>query len=93
MPKMVRTQISLGGHEIALLDRRARATGASRSELIRQAIRRQYGAVSDLTLEERRERLRATAGAWKNRKFTGEEYTRAIRSGDMNANLRRLHER
>jgi metal-responsive CopG/Arc/MetJ family transcriptional regulator len=90
---MIRTQIHLGGDEVALLDRTARATGASRSELIRQAIRQQYGSAGDLTLEERRRRLLATAGAWKNRKFTGEEYARAIRSGDMNANLRRLEER
>jgi hypothetical protein len=93
MPRMIRTQIHLEPDEVALLDRTARVTGASRSELIRQAIRRQYGSASDLTLEERRERLLATAGAWKNRRFTGEEYTRAIRSGDMNANLRRLQER
>jgi metal-responsive CopG/Arc/MetJ family transcriptional regulator len=90
---MIRTQILLGGVEVALLDRSARATGASRSQLIRQAIRQQYGSADDLTLDERRERLLATAGAWKNRKFTGEEYTRAIRSGDMNANLRRLDAR
>jgi len=93
MARMVRTQIHLGESDVALLDRAARATGASRSELIRQAIRQQYGSVRDLTLEQRRERLLATAGAWRNRKFTGEEYTRAIRSGDMNANLRRLEER
>lgn len=90
---MMRTQIHLGDDEVALLDRAARATGASRSELIRQAIRQQYGSGGDLTLEQRRERLLATAGAWKNRRFTGEEYVRAIRSGDMNANLHRLEER
>jgi hypothetical protein len=93
MARMVRTQIHLASDDVTLLDRAARVTGASRSELIRRAIRQQYGSTGDLTLDERRERLLATAGAWKNRKFTGAEYVRAIRSGDMNANLRRLEER
>jgi hypothetical protein len=51
-------------------------------------VREQYG--SGTTLESRKERARRGFGAWKERGFTGEEYVRAIRSGDMNANLRRL---
>ena len=40
---MGRTQIYLGDEELELLDRRARETGASRSELIRRAVRDAYG--------------------------------------------------
>lgn len=93
MTRMVRTQIHLDDGDVEILERVARSTGASRSELIRRAIRDTYGSKRELSAEERLERLQATAGAWKNRKFTGDEYVRAIRSGDMNANLRELEER
>ena len=85
---MVRTQIHLSEEEIELLDRAARSTGASRSELIRRAVRERYGGPT--SLEERKARARRAFGAWKDRSFTGEEYVRAIRSGDMNENLRQL---
>lgn len=88
MPKMLRTQISLSEEDVELLDRLERATGASRAELIRRAVREQYGVTS--SLDERKDRARRAFGAWKGRRFTGEEYVRAIRSGDMNENLRRL---
>jgi hypothetical protein len=84
---MVRTQIHLSEDDLTLLDGVARATGASRSELIRRAVRERYGATS---LEERKARARRAFGAWKERSFTGDEYVRAVRSGDMNENLRRL---
>jgi hypothetical protein len=84
---MVRTQIHLSEEDLALLDDVGRATGASRSELIRRAVRERYGSSS---LEERKARARRAFGAWKDRPFTGEEYVRAVRSGDMNENLRRL---
>lgn len=90
MAKMVRTQIHLTEGDLALLDEAERATGAPRSELIRRAIRDKYGPAVDRSLEERRARLMAAAGIWRDRQFTGEQYVRAIRSGDMNANLRRL---
>jgi hypothetical protein len=38
-----RTQIYLTDEELQLLDREARETGASRSELIRRAVREKYG--------------------------------------------------
>jgi metal-responsive CopG/Arc/MetJ family transcriptional regulator len=41
---MVRTQIHLSDEDVAALDRVARETGASRSELIRRAVREKYGA-------------------------------------------------
>ncbi len=72
---------------------RPQESGASRSELIRRAIRRQYAKYATLTPEERVASLMAAAGIWKDRKFTGEEYVRAIRSGDMNTNLRNLESR
>lgn len=87
---VIRTQIHLTEAQTSILDARSRATGASRSELIRRAIDAQYGTRTPLTREERLEALHASAGAWKDRNFTGEEYVRAIRSGDMNKNLRRL---
>ncbi|MBI4306048.1 MAG: ribbon-helix-helix protein, CopG family [Chloroflexi bacterium] len=40
---MRRTQVYLGEEELKLLDRVARATGASQSELIRRAVRRTFG--------------------------------------------------
>ncbi len=87
---MHRTQVYLGEDDIERLDAESARTGASRSELIRRAIRVQYADYDSLSPRERVERLIALAGSWKDRKFTGEEYVRAIRSGDMNANLRRL---
>ena len=86
---MGRTQIYLTDEELELLERASRATGASRSELIRRAIRTKYGP-PERTVEERLANLRAARGIWRDRSFSGDEYVRAIRSGDMNANLRRL---
>lgn len=76
----------LGEEELALLDRVARATGASRSELIRRAVRSAFGE------KMKGEKLRAldvSAGSWRDRGFTGAEYVDAIR-GDLNERLRRL---
>lgn len=89
---MGRTQIYLGEDELALLERAHRTTGANRSELIRRAVRAMYGppARRGRTPEERLANIMAAAGIWADRPFTGEEYVRAIRSGDMNANLRKL---
>ena len=42
MARMKPTQIHLGEHEVALLDAESARSGASRSELIRRAIRAQY---------------------------------------------------
>lgn len=83
---MRRTQVYLGDEELALLDRAVRATGASRSELIRRAVRQAYGTMST---EEKLQALRETAGAWSDRQFTGAQYVDAIR-GDLNDRLRKL---
>ncbi len=83
---MGRTQIYLSDAELDLLDRARDATGASRSELIRRAVHSTYGRGGT---SERRRVLRETAGAWKDRDFTGAEYVDRIR-GDLNARLARL---
>jgi len=83
---MGRTQIYLSEEELGLLDRAAAETGASRSELIRRAIRRTFGEESR---EVRLEALRRSAGSWKRRRFTGAEYVDALR-GDLNERLRRV---
>jgi Arc/MetJ-type ribon-helix-helix transcriptional regulator len=84
---MRRTQVHLDASDLELLDRMPERTGASRSELIRRAVRASYGQP---TKEERLAAIRRTAGAWEDRGFTGAEYVDAIRSGDMNEGLRRL---
>jgi Arc/MetJ-type ribon-helix-helix transcriptional regulator len=83
---MGRTQIYLGDEELELLDRVGRATGASRSELIRRAVRRTFG---EKTNAEKVQALQASAGSWRDRPFTGAEYVDTIR-GDLNERLRRL---
>ncbi len=81
-----RTQIYLDEHEVSALDAAADRTGASRSELIRRAIRAQYG---DRTVASRVEALRSSAGAWTDRDVTGSEFVDSIR-GDVNDRLARL---
>ena len=83
---MGRTQIYLGEEELGLLDRAAAETGASRSELIRRAIRSAFGERSQ---EARLEALRRSAASWKGRRFNGSDYVDAVR-GDLNERLRRV---
>ncbi len=83
---MKRIQVYLGDQELALLDDAASATGASRSELIRRAVRRTFGTRS--TTDKLRA-LRASAGLWSDRGFTGAEYVDAVR-GDLDERLRNL---
>lgn len=82
----MRTQITLNDEEVELLDRAAKASGASRSELIRRAIRTTYGNRSK---EERMAALKRSAGSWRERDFTGADYVDAVR-GDLNERLSRL---
>lgn len=81
-----RTQVYLGDEELELLDRAARATGASRSELIRRAVRSTYGQG---TAAAKLRALDASAGSWRDRDLTGAEYVDAVR-GDLNQRLRRV---
>lgn len=82
----MRTQITLGDEELELLDRATRASGASRSELIRRAIHTAYGSRSK---EERTAALKRSAGSWRGRDFTGADYVDAIRD-NLNDRLSRL---
>lgn len=82
---MGRTQVYLGEDEVELLERVGRATGASRSELIRRAVRNTFG---ESTAEEKRRALAASAGSWTGRRGTGADYVDAVR-GDLNERLRR----
>ncbi len=83
---MGRTQVYLGQEELDLLDAVAAETGASRSELIRRAVRRAYG---DASTAERLRALADSAGSWVDREFTGAEYVEALR-GDLGERLSRL---
>lgn len=74
---MQRTQIYLSEADLELLDRETSRTGRNRSRLIRDAIVRVYG--NRIDPEEFDRRLRMTAGAWRDRPFTGAEYVDAIR--------------
>ena len=80
---MVRTQIHLSEEDIERLDAFAERTGASRSELIRRAIRALYppAVKRGRTPDERAANVMAAAGIWKDRPFTTEEYLYAIRHG------------
>lgn len=80
---MIRTQILLDDDLIEQLDREAERTGASRSEVIRRVLRERLPGGRDDYAERKRRALEIAAGSWKNRKFqSGEEYIRALRSGD-----------
>lgn len=83
---VVRTQIYLGAEELALLDRAGQATGASRSELIRRAIRSTFG---EQTRADRLRALERSAGSWTRRDYTGSQYVDALR-GDGGARRARL---
>lgn len=83
---MERTQIYLGQDELELLDRVALETGASRSELVRRAVRRAFGQP---TKADRLQALAASAGSWHDRRFTGSDYVESVR-GDLDERLARL---
>lgn len=82
----MRTQITLNDEELELLDRAAKATGASRSELIRRAIHTAYGS---RTAAERTAALKRSAGSWRGRDFSGADYVDTIRD-NLNDRLSRL---
>ncbi len=84
---MSRAQIYLGEDELELLDRASQETGASRSELIRRAVRSTFGRQGK---DERLSALRASAGSWRGRRATGAEHVDAMRGGDLNERLTRL---
>jgi Arc/MetJ-type ribon-helix-helix transcriptional regulator len=63
----------------------ARTTGASRSELVRRAVRNTFG---EKTKAERLRALEASAGTFRGRRITGADYVDALR-GDLNERLNR----
>jgi hypothetical protein len=83
---MGRTQIYLGQEELEILDRVSRLTGASRSELVRRAVRSTFGQPSRA---DRQQALAASSGSWRDRSFTGSQYVDAVR-GDLSERLGRL---
>jgi hypothetical protein len=80
-----RTQIYLDDEESTLLAEASERTGASRSELIRRAVRAQYGTTS----EGRLAALRATAGIWRDRQGPGSDYVDELRE-DLGERLDRV---
>jgi hypothetical protein len=81
-----RTQIYLDDEETKLLADAAARTGASRSELIRRAVRTLYRAQ---TPESRLVALHASAGVWRDRVGTGADYVDDMRE-DLNERLARF---
>ena len=83
---MVRTQIYLSDEEARALEREARATGRTKSRLIRDAIDRVYLGAKDT--DEVLRSLERSAGAWRRRE-SGAPYVERLRSG----RLARIHSR
>jgi len=71
-----RTQIYLDDADAELLTQMSIRTGASRSELIRRAVRAQY---SGQTPEGRLAALHVSAGLWSNRSRSGDDYVEQLR--------------
>ncbi len=78
---MQRTQIYLTSREAAALDAAGRATGRTRSHLIREAIEAVYLGASDT--DDRLRSLESTAGVWEDRFTTGEATVDRLRSGRL----------
>ncbi len=85
---MRRTQIYLTDEQDELLQRRRKATGATISELIRSAIDVVYLGKRRTSKREMLRILHETAGTWRGRTETGEEYVERLRG---TGRLRRLH--
>ena len=83
---MRRTRVDLTDEQVEALEREARASGRTKSRLIRDAIDRVYlgGSASAEVLRA----LRRSAGAWRRRE-SGAAYAERLRSG----RLARIHSR
>ena len=82
---MVRTQIYLTEAETSALDRKARESGRTRSQLIRVAIDQTYlSPVDDAKILRA---LELSSGAWK-RKESGADCVERLRTGRRLAKLR-----
>jgi hypothetical protein len=82
-----RTQIYLTRRETAALERAARDTGLTRSQLIRDAIEARY--LSNAEEQDVLAALEASAGLWSDRSETGEAVVERLRAG----RLARQHEK
>ena len=76
-----RTQIYLSDDEAGTLRRKARESGRTVSDLIREAIDRAYRSDPGALLAV----LEATAGAWSGRDFEGSSYVDSVRPGRLAA--------
>ncbi len=74
---MIRKQVYLGDDELKLLERASHETGASRSELIRHAVRMTFVKQEDKA--GRLRALEASAGSWRNRRTSGAGYVDDVR--------------
>lgn len=74
-----RTQIYLTRQQAAELDLEAKRRGTTRSHLIREAIEERYRPAR--SRDEILAVLEATAGAWRDRPETGEQYVERLRGG------------
>ena len=87
---MHRTQIYLTREESAALDRVARATGKTRSSLIRDAVEAHYMAAPER--DETLRVLRETSGAWRrepgDEAFDSVEFVRELRGRGLVQKLR-----
>jgi predicted transcriptional regulator len=77
---MTRTQIYLSEELNRVLERRAKASGVTKSRLIRDAIERVY--LSDPDAAATLRALETSAGAWRRRE-TGERYVERLRAGRL----------
>jgi len=85
---MRRTQIYLSDNQGSRLERRARSTGRTMSQLIREAIDAAYSSPRYVSRSERIRVARRTAGAWSDFPETGAQYVKRIRSGKRLAGVR-----
>jgi hypothetical protein len=81
---MQRTQIYLSEDDHRLLEKLARESGRTKSQLIREAIARAY--LHEESPDRLLGALRASAGAWR-RRVDGKRYVEGLRRG----RLARLH--
>lgn len=78
---MQRTQIYLTKREAAALERAARETGWTRSQLIREAIEARY--LTDVDQHDLLAALEASAGLWSDVSETGEVAVERLRTGRL----------
>lgn len=85
---MRRTQIYLSDEQGRALQRQARASGRTMSDLIRAAIDAAYSGGRQMSRSERARIARRTAGGWAGFPETGAQYVERVRSGRRLARLR-----